>query len=72
MVIKVKSPFQSDIERKGNLGANTKFLGSQNLHDPRELFCINLAQINLFCRSNYILSLTEAVQSCKMIVHTRA
>ena len=44
-IIKVKSPYQSDIQGKGNLGANTKFLGSQNLHGSRELF-FTMALIN--------------------------
>ena len=46
-ILKVKSPDQSDIQGKGNLGANTKFLGSQNLHGSRELF-FTIAQINMF------------------------
>ena len=46
-ILKVKSPFQSKIQEKGNLGANKKFLGSQNLHGSRELF-FTMAQINKF------------------------
>ena len=46
-IIKVKSLYQLDIQGKGNLGANTKFLGSQNLHGFRELF-FTMAQINKF------------------------
>ena len=46
-ILKVKSLYQSDIQGKGNLGANTKFLGSQNLHASRELF-FTIAQINMF------------------------
>ena len=46
-IIKVKSLYQSDIQGKGNLGANTKFLGGQNLHGFRELF-FTMAQINKF------------------------
>ena len=46
-ILKVKSPFQSEIQEKGNLGANQKFLGSQNLHGSRELF-FTMAQINKF------------------------
>ena len=34
-ILKVKSPYQSEIQGKGNLGANKKFLGSQNLHGSR-------------------------------------
>ena len=45
--LKVKSPYQSEIQGKGNLGANKKFLGSQNLHGSRELF-FTMAQINKF------------------------
>ena len=40
-ILQVKSPYQSDIQGKGNLGANTKFLGSQNLHGSRELYFYN-------------------------------
>ena len=45
--LKVKSPYQSEIQGKGNLGPNKKFLGSQNLHGSRELF-FTMAQINKF------------------------
>ena len=46
-ILKVKSPYQSEIQEKGNLGANKKFVGSQNLHGSRELF-FTMAQINKF------------------------
>ena len=46
-ILKVKSPYQSEIQGKGNLGANKKFLGTQNLHGSRELF-FTVAQINKF------------------------
>ena len=46
-ILKVKSPYQSEIQGEGNLGANKKFLGSQNLHGSRELF-FTMAQINKF------------------------
>ena len=49
-ILKVKSPYmiyQSEIQGKGSLGANKKFLGSQNLHGSRELF-FTMAQINKF------------------------
>ena len=46
-ILKVKSPYQSEIQGKGNLGANKVFLGSQNLHGSRELF-FTMAQINKF------------------------
>ena len=46
-ILKVKLPYQSEIQGKGNLGATKKFLGSQNLHGSRELF-FTLAQINKF------------------------
>ena len=46
-ILKVKSPDQSAIQGKGNLGANKKFLGSQNLHGSRELF-FTMARINKF------------------------
>ena len=59
-ILKVKSPYQSEIQGKGNLGANKKFLGSQNLHGSRELF-FTMAQINKFWRSNYFISLTQVV-----------
>ena len=59
-ILKVKSPYQSEIQEKGNLGANKKFVGSQNLHGSRELF-FTMAQINKFCRSNYFVSLTQVV-----------
>ena len=46
-ILKVESPYQSEIQEKGNLGANKKFVGSQNLHGSRELF-FTIAQINKF------------------------
>ena len=46
-ILKVKLPYQSEIQGKGNLGATKKFLGSQNLHGSRELF-FTLVQINKF------------------------
>ena len=46
-ILKVKSPYQSEIQGKGNLGATKQFLGSQNLHGSRELF-FTMAQINKF------------------------
>ena len=46
-ILKVKSPYQSEIQGKGNLGANKKFLGSQNVYGSRELF-FTMAQIDKF------------------------
>ena len=44
---KLKPPYQSDVQGKGNLGANKKYLGSQNLHGFMEPQ-FTLAQINMF------------------------
>ena len=47
IILKVKSPYQSEIQGKGNLGATKQFLASQDLHGSRELF-FTMAQINKF------------------------
>ena len=46
-ILKVKSSFQFDVQGRGNLGAKTKMLGSQNLHGCKEPK-FTMAEINIF------------------------
>ena len=46
-ILKVKSSFQFGVQGRGDLGAKTKRLGSQNLHGCTEPKC-TMAEIDMY------------------------